>query len=424
MWNRYGKNEKSRNRSKFNGRKPGSNFSGHSNNRFGNRDSGPKKKYLKTLREEDILRIVEENSKRYAFQEKSTSEVSVAVSTKTFENFNLSSQIYKNVKNRGYVTPTPIQEKAIPTIMSGRDVIGNANTGTGKTAAFLIPLVDKILKNKNEKVLIVAPTRELATQIYDEFRIFSAETGIYTALCIGGCNIDRQLMALRRNPNFVIGTPGRIKDFIKQNALDLSKFRNVVLDETDLMVDIGFLTDIKFFISLLPKNRQSLFFSATVTPKIEEIIKLFVQNPVSINVKHQDTAENIFQRVVKTGNKKKIEVLHEMLNQKEFEKVLIFGRTKHGVQQLANELVDRGFRADAIHGNKRQNQRQLALNKFKKNEITILLATDVASRGLDISNVSHVINYDLPESYEDYIHRIGRTGRANMRGEAVTIIGR
>ena len=340
----------------------------------------------------------------------------------SFEDFEFSRQVMANLKAKGYVTPTPIQHKAMPVIVAGSDLIGNANTGTGKTAAFLIPLINKVYRNKNEKVLIITPTRELSVQIYEEFRSLSISTGIYTALCFGGSSMHKQIMDLRRNPNFVIGTPGRLKDLIERRFLDLSRFNNVVLDEADLMVDIGFVDEIKYFISLLPQQRQSLFFSATFSPKIEEIIRSFVRNPIKVNVKTRDTVENIEQSVVRTNGQKKIEVLDETLRKSGFDKVLIFGRTKHGVQLLADELISRGYKAGAIHGDKRQNQRLLVLNKFKRSEINILLATDVASRGLDIDNVSHVINYDMPESYDNYIHRIGRTGRAGKTGAALTFV--
>lgn len=340
-----------------------------------------------------------------------------------FEDFSVSGEIKKNIANRGYTSPTPIQDQAIPAVLAGADIIGVANTGTGKTAVFLIPLVDKVFKDKFQKVLIVAPTRELALQIHDEFIDFANGLGIRAALCIGGTNMARQRRELFKNPNFVIGTPGRIRDLIRQRCLNLSQFGNVVLDEADRMVDIGFIDDIKYFISLLPKNRQSLFFSATISGKVREIIQTFVVDPVTISVKVNDTVENIKQEIVKvSGNEQKVDKLHDLLIQESFHKVLIFGRTKKGVQKLTNELCDRGFRAGVIHGNKSQSQRQKALDQFRRNQIRILLATDVASRGLDIEDVSHVINYDMPASYDDYIHRIGRTGRMNKRGTALTFV--
>ena len=325
--------------------------------------------------------------------------------------------------SKGYTIPTPIQDQTIMPILEGKDVIGIANTGTGKTAAFLIPLLDKILKNPQEKVLIVTPTRELAMQINSETKDFSQRTNIRAVICIGGTNINQQKIYLKQGYNFLIGTPGRIKDLIREKAIFLESFRSVVLDETDRMVDIGFISDIKYFISLLPKERQSLFFSATVSDKVKEIIDQFVKNPVTISVKKEEITNNIEQNIILVNDKKKkIEQLHDLLINQEFEKVLIFGRTKWGVQKLSDELVKRGFKAGSIHGDKRQSQRQKTLQDFKINKIKILLATDVASRGLDIKDVSHVINYELPETYEDYIHRIGRTGRENKKGTALTFI--
>jgi superfamily II DNA/RNA helicase len=340
-----------------------------------------------------------------------------------FEDFKISPQVLQNVKLKGYSVPTPIQDQIMHSVIEGRDAIGIANTGTGKTAAFLIPLVDKVFRNKLERVLIVAPTHELVLQTRDELRGFARGLGIYTALCIGGANMNKQISELRQKPHFVIGTPGRLKDLIETGILRLSDFHNVVLDEADRMVDIGFIKDIKYFISLMPPVRQSLFFSATISGKVREILQTFVKNPVTVSVKKQETAENIEQEIIRVKSGiDKIDKLHDLLRLPGFGKVLIFGRTKWGVQKLADELVARGFKAGAIHGNKRQNQRQRVLEEFKNNELQVLLATDVASRGLDIPDVSHVINYDMPESYEVYVHRIGRTGRADKKGTAITFI--
>jgi superfamily II DNA/RNA helicase len=340
-----------------------------------------------------------------------------------FSDFKISDTLRQNVIEKGYTTPTPIQDQAIPWVLEGRDLIGMANTGTGKTAAFLIPLIEKILKDRNQKVLILTPTRELAAQIQDELRSFTKNLNIYSTLCIGGANMWRQKEDLRRNPNFVIGTPGRIEDHIRSRNLNLNYFESVVLDEADHMVDVGFLPNIRQIISLLPRKRQSLFFSATVNDKVRWILQSFVVNPVTISVKSGDITTNIKQEIVRVASPNtKIEELHKLLIKQDFEKVLIFGRTKHGVQKLSDSLIDRGFKVNAIHGNKNQGQRVRILDQFKKNYIQILIATDVASRGLDIPNVSHVINYDLPESYENYIHRIGRTGRADKKGTALTFV--
>jgi ATP-dependent RNA helicase RhlE len=345
------------------------------------------------------------------------------VPTNKFEDFKVSPQVLENVKLKGYSTPTPIQDQIMNSIIEGQDAIGIANTGTGKTAAFLIPLINKVFMNKLERVLIIAPTHELVVQIKDELRGFARGLGIYVTLCIGGVNINRQISELRQKPHFVIGTPGRLKDLIDTRFLQLSQFHTVVLDEADRMVDIGFIKDIKYFISLMPPVRQSLFFSATISNKVQEILREFVRNPVTVSVKKQETAENIEQEIVRIQpGYNKIDKLHDLLRQPGFEKVLIFGRTKWGVQKLTDELIRRGFKAGAIHGNKKQNQRQRVLDEFKNNKIQVLLATDVASRGLDIPDVSHVINYDMPESYEVYTHRIGRTGRIDKKGIALTFI--
>jgi len=342
---------------------------------------------------------------------------------KAFSDFPIADKLKRNILEHGYSHPTQIQEETIPHLLNGRDVIGIANTGTGKTAAFLIPLVHKVLSDRNERVLIVTPTRELAMQIADELRAFVIGMDLDVVLCIGGSNLERQEKKLRHNPHFVIGTPGRLKDLIERGRLNLDLFRNIVLDEVDRMVDIGFIRDVKYFISLLPKKRQSLFFSATISKKVQEILFSFVTDPITISVKQQDTSENVDQNIIRVnGNGSKTDMLHNLLTNEGFDKVLIFGRTKWGIEKLTRDLLQRGFKAAAIHGNKTQGQRQRALAQFKQNDVRILLATDVASRGLDIEDVTHVINYDAPESFDDYIHRIGRTGRAGKKGTALTFV--
>jgi len=341
----------------------------------------------------------------------------------SFSDFEISEDLKKNIIEKGYKVPTPIQDQAIEPILEGKDLVGIANTGTGKTAAFLIPLINKVLRDRNQRVLILTPTRELAIQIRNEFLMFSKSLHVYSCLCIGGENIRRQINDLSRNPHFIIATPGRIQDLIRSRNIDFRDFSSVVLDEADRMVDIGFIKDIKYIVSLLPKNRQSLFFSATISNDVRQILESFVRNPITVSVKTTDTIENITQKVINFQDmNNKVNVLQDLLKQENFSKVLIFGRTKHSVQRLSEELVMRGFKSGAIHGNKNQSQRRKVLEKFKRNDVQILVATDVASRGLDIPNVSHVINYDLPESYEAYIHRIGRTGRADKKGVALTFV--
>lgn len=340
-----------------------------------------------------------------------------------FTHYALNLSLQNNIKDHGYTHPTAIQEQAIPHLLQNRDVIGIANTGTGKTAAFLIPLINKIYENREQRVLIVIPTRELAMQIVDEFYAFSRNMQLHATLCIGGANIQRQEISLQRQPQFVVGTPGRLKDLIKRKRLHLQYFQNIVLDEVDRMVDIGFLKDIQYLISLLPAQRQSLFFSATIPTKAKDVLQRFVSNPVTVSVKKQATPENVDQDIIKVKDKnEKLDKLHDLLIKKEFQKVMIFGRTKWEIEKLTRVLQERGFKAASIHGNKSQNQRQRALTQFKQNQLQVLLATDVASRGLDIDNVTHVINYNQPATYDDYIHRIGRTGRAGKKGTALTFV--
>ena len=345
------------------------------------------------------------------------------VPTHTFADFAFDDRIKANIVTKGSTLPTPIQDRAIPEVLSGADVVGIANTGTGKTAAFLLPLIDKILKNRDAKVLVMVPTRELAVQIGDELRGFAPGLGIYNAICVGGASIGPQISQLRRKPNFVIGTPGRLKDLLERKALNLSTFSTVVLDEADRMLDMGFINDMRTILSLMPTPRHTLFFSATLSPEIEKLIGAFLHNPVRISVKTRESASSIEQDVVNIPRgAHKLDILHDLLTKPGFDKVLVFGRTKHGVEKLSKQLNDRGFKSESIHGNKTQNKRQKALDLFKKDHVNVLVATDVAARGLDISGVSHVINFDLPSTHEDYIHRIGRTGRAGKRGKALTFI--
>lgn len=340
-----------------------------------------------------------------------------------FEDYDICDKLKRNISDHGYTLPTEIQEKAIPELLNGRDIIGIANTGTGKTAAFLIALLNKCYLDHNQRALIVVPTRELAIQIRDEFDLFAKGMNLDAVAVVGGANIKRQVHSLRHRPHFVIGTPGRLIDLIKRRELNLAMFQNIVLDEVDRIVDIGFVKDIKYIVSLLPKKRQSFFFSATVDKRTEDILNSFVTDPVTVSVGRQHVTENVEQDIVRFPNKhKKIDVLHDLLIKPGFDKVLIFGRTKWGMEKLSRTLSDRGFNTGAIHGNKTQGQRQRVLQDFKNNEIQILIATDVASRGLDIENVTHVINFDAPISYDDYIHRIGRTGRAGKRGIALTFV--
>lgn len=373
----------------------------------GPRPARPVKKYDPSV----FIKTVEEQS-----------AAPVYTPTHMFADFAIDDRIKKNIANRGYKAPTPIQDQAIPHLLQGKDLIGTANTGTGKTAAFLIPLLHNVLTYQTGRVLIIAPTRELADQIRNELSIFKEGTSITSALCIGGANINNQISALRRNPLFVIGTPGRLIDLEQQRELDFKSFTSIVLDEVDTMLDMGFLRDMTYIIDRLPKERHSLFFSATIPAGVKDIMSRFLRNPVSVSVKTRQTAENVNQDIVKIGSDSKIEILHNLLIKPDFKKVIIFVRTKRMADKLSRELRDRGFTLATIHGDKSQMQRKKALDSFKNNQVHLLLATDVVARGIDIDDVSHVINYDLPQSYEDYIHRIGRTGRADKVGQALTFV--
>ncbi len=363
------------------------------------------------------------SASRYVNKSKDIELTVVYIPTHQFSDFAISDQLKANIIERGYITPTPIQDQVIPLILQGRDVVGIANTGTGKTAAFLVPLIDKVMRDPRQKILIIAPTRELAVQIDDEFHSFSTGFHMRSALVIGGASMGNQIWKLRQHPNFLISTPGRLKDFVKQRLIHLLDYQTIVLDEVDRMVDIGFIADIRHIISLLPQIRQSLFFSATLPPNVTGIIQSFTKDPMTVSVKLKETAEHIDQDVIRVRNKEeKLQILCRLLKNEESSKVLIFGRTKWNVEKLTRSLTEVGFSVGSIHGNKSQGQRMRVLAQFKENKLQILVATNVASRGLDIPDVSHVINFDEPESYDDYVHRIGRTGRADKSGVAITFV--
>jgi superfamily II DNA/RNA helicase len=353
-------------------------------------------------------------------------EREVYESNHSFADFDFSDRLQRNIAAHGYVTPTQIQDVAIKPIMERKDLIGLANTGTGKTAAFVLPIIERLLKTEGKNdVLIITPTRELAAQIDDEFKAFAKGLKLFSCLCVGGTNINPQIKALSKEPHVVIGTPGRLKDLLQQRKLNLDFTDTLVLDEADRMLDMGFIKDVRFLTDAVPRERQSLCFSATITPDIERLINDLLNDPVKCSVRTSETNDHIQQDVVEaSGKEDKIEVLHEILIKPEVEKVIVFGSTKWGVQKLADNLTKRGLPAEAIHGNKSQAQRQRSLKAFKQDKVAILVATDVASRGLDIPEVTHVINFDQPQTYEDYIHRIGRTGRAGLGGNAITFVPR
>lgn len=365
------------------------------------------------------------NFSRFINKSVSREPAPVFVPENKFADFKIVEELKKVIISKGYESPTPIQDKAIPELLKGGDIVGIANTGTGKTAAFLIPLVNKVLLNRREQIMIIVPTRELALQIEEELKSFTVGMKIYGVCCVGGAPISKQISQLKYQYNFVIGTPGRLKDLIERKRIFPAEFKTIVLDEADRMLDMGFVAEMRAIMNAMPRERQTLFFSATVNHDIGKLISEFLREPIQISVKTQDTAKNIEQDVLHIDRTVgKTETLCGLLKKAEFSKVLIFGRTKYGVEKLSRDLVKKGFRSESIHGGKTQNRRQAALKQFKESRAQVLVATDVAARGLDIADITHVINYDMPATNDDYIHRIGRTGRGVKSGKAITFIER
>jgi len=352
-----------------------------------------------------------------------TMEAEKYVNKYQFEDFKLNAVLENNLKRLGYQTPSPIQDQTIQAGLEGKNIVGIASTGTGKTAAFLLPILHQMSLKNNSYCLIMAPTRELAQQIQSEFRQLSSGLRLNDVLLIGGVNIMPQLRQLRQQPRMVIGTPGRIKDHLQRKSLNLRNFQLIVLDEVDRMLEMGFIEDIKLIIEQANPERQSFCFSATYNQRVKSIIESISKDSVEITINQTMPSNNVDQNVVKyVSQEEKINKLHEILIQKDVSKTIIFDDTKRNVEKLSDQLKTRGFSTNSIHGNKSQHQRQAVLQQFKDNQITVLVATDVAARGLDVKDISHVINYSLPQNFDDYIHRIGRTGRANKTGSALTFI--
>lgn len=340
----------------------------------------------------------------------------------TFSTFGLHDRLASTLSGIGRTVPTPIQDQVIAEILDGHDVIGLAETGTGKTAAFLLPLIHKTLNVRGSQSLILAPTRELALQIQEELRTLTQGMQISSVIVVGGMNISPQIRALRHHNHFIIGTPGRILDLLGRNVLKTSGITSVVLDEADRMFDMGFIRDIREILAATPKERTTLCFSATMPPEITSLVHDCMQKPVTISVKKKDVTDSIEQNVVRYQHHEKFEKLCSLLADPSFRRVIIFGSMKHSVEKLAQQLSANGIEADSIHGNKSHSQRQRALKRFKSGNARVLVATDVAARGIHVDGVSHVINYDLPNTFEDYVHRIGRTGRGTLRGKALTFV--
>lgn len=339
-----------------------------------------------------------------------------------FADFKFDEQIMANLEKKGYEIPTPIQDQTIVHAMKGQDVLGMANTGSGKTAAFLLPLIQKILKDKNQKVMIIAPTRELAMQINKEFEEFAAGLKIFSTVCVGGMPIFRQIQNLRMINHFIIGTPGRIKDLAHRRCINYAEFASIVLDEVDHMLDMGFVDDITEILKGLNPERQSLFFSATMPPRIKTLVQKFQKDPHTIDITVPGSTKSVEQDIIRVDKREKFETLVKLLESEKATKTIIFVETKREVEEVADRLRDAGLLVGYLHGDKRQRERARTLDQFKTSILNVLVATDVAARGIDVKDISHVINYTVPQTHDDYVHRVGRAGRAGRTGKAFTFV--
>lgn len=347
----------------------------------------------------------------------------------SFTKLGLVEPILRAVAETGYTQPTPIQQKAIPVILTGQDVLAGAQTGTGKTAGFTLPMIQLLSTTTPQKgkrtvrALVLTPTRELAAQVGESVKNYGKYLPLCSTIIFGGVNINPQVNVLRSGVDIVIATPGRLLDHVNQNTVDLSTVQILVLDEADRMLDMGFIHDIKKIFNLLPKNRQNLLFSATFSKEIQTLADSLLNKPELIEVAQRNkTSDRVQQKVHLVSSKHKRAMLSSLIKYNDWEQVLVFTRTKHGANRLSKQLMDDGITADVIHGNKSQNSRTKALKVFKENKVRVLVATDIAARGLDIDQLPHVVNFELPNIPEDYVHRIGRTGRAGNEGEAVSLV--
>lgn len=346
----------------------------------------------------------------------------------SFKSLGLSDALLKAISKKGYTTPTPIQQKAIPLILERKDVLASAQTGTGKTAGFALPILQILsqgneLHNRPVRCLVLTPTRELAAQVLEDFKDYGEYTNLRSTVVFGGVGANPQIRALKQGVDVLVATPGRLLDLHSQNALSLSKVEVLVLDEADRMLDMGFLRDIKKILALMPSRRQNLLFSATFSKEIKQLANGFLHHPVLVEATPENTtAEKVDQLVYRTNKGLKTDLVIKLISEGDWQQVLIFTRTKHGANRLSEKLSKSGISSAAIHGNKSQGARTKALAGFKAGKVRVLVATDIAARGLDIPLLPHVINYELPNIPEDYVHRIGRTGRAGASGEAISIV--
>lgn len=346
----------------------------------------------------------------------------------SFNSLGLSNALLKAVSKQGYTTPSPIQQKAIPLILEGKDILASAQTGTGKTAGFTLPMLQKLsqgqqLRHRPIRALVLTPTRELAAQVHNNVKVYSEFLDIRSAVIFGGVNQRPQVATIRNGVDILIATPGRLLDLQNQGLLSLAKIEILVLDEADRMLDMGFLRDIKKIISLIPKRRQTLLFSATFSKEIKNLANDFLHHPVLVEATPENsTVDAIEQKVYRVAKGLKTGLIIKLISEGNWKQVLVFTRTKHGANKLCKKMVSAGISAAAIHSNKSQGARTKALAGFKNNSVRVLVATDIAARGLDIPLLPHVVNFELPNISEDYVHRIGRTGRAGASGEAVSLV--
>lgn len=348
----------------------------------------------------------------------------------SFAQLGLTDKLLQAVADQGYATPTPIQQKAIPLILEGKDILAGAQTGTGKTAGFTLPLLQRLAENHDPhqkphrvRALILVPTRELAAQVYESVKTYGAHLPLHVESVVGGASIGMQTRQLRRGCDIVVATPGRLIDHLQQRNVNLSNVEMLVLDEADRMLDMGFLPDIRQIMALIPKQRQSLLFSATVSNAVKSLAAQLLNNPVDVEVARQNaTADNVSERVYGISREYKRELLSYLIGSNNWKQVLVFVHTRLGADRLEKQLIEDGIRTAALHGDKTQGARNKALEQFKTGKVSVLVATDIAARGLDIDDLPHVVNFDLPRIPEDYVHRIGRTGRAGANGEALSLV--
>ncbi|WP_052670980.1 DEAD/DEAH box helicase [Draconibacterium sediminis] len=384
------------------------------NNRYKNisRNRAPRKKAVSTINPNLLVK------------QAVSVETAPFVAEQSFSEMPLSDSLKNNIRLKGYTEPTEIQQKSINDLIAGRNMIGIAATGTGKTGAFLIPVIEKMLADDTTTCLVVVPTRELAQQVEDEFKSLTRGHKLFSACFIGGTSVNTDMGKARRKQNLIVGTPGRLNDLTSRGTLRLGNTPILVLDEFDRMLDMGFINDIKKIIALMKNRKQTMLFSATYEKAQQNLIKQFVQNPVRINISSlNNAADTVEQDIIRVGaNENKFEVLYNLLNSEGFERVILFAETKRNVDKISQQLRKVGINSDVIHGNKSQNYRTKAIRMFKMGKTRVLVATDVAARGIDVDGVTHVINYQLPQTMDSYIHRIGRTGRAGKKGMAYTFV--